>query len=144
MIHIDFSENYNCKYGSEIQSMRFGSSKQQISLHTGVAYTREITLLFCSVSDCLQHGPSGIWAHLHPVLDYLRQEIDTTVIHFISDGPITQYRNKLNFYLLVNTIFDFGFSSATWNFLEAGHGKGAADDIGAVIKRSADRFVYEG
>lgn len=27
MVHIDFSENYNCKYGSEIQSMRFGSSK---------------------------------------------------------------------------------------------------------------------
>lgn len=144
MVHIDFSENYNCKYGSEIQSMHFGSYKKQNSFHTGVAYTRERTLSFCSVSDCLQHGPSGIWAHLHPVLVYLRQETDTTVIHFISDGPTTQYRNKLIFYLLANKIFDFGFSSATWSFLEAGHGKGAADVIGAVIKRSADRFVYEG
>lgn len=46
--------------------------------------------------------------------------------------------------MLANRIFDFGFSSASWNFLEAGHGKGAADGIGAVIKRSADRIVYEG
>lgn len=27
LIHSDFSENYNCKYGSEIQSAHFGGSK---------------------------------------------------------------------------------------------------------------------
>lgn len=36
------------------------------------------------------------------------------------------------------------YSSATWNFLEAGHGNGAADGFGAVIKRAADRFANEG
>jgi hypothetical protein len=128
----------------EIQNMHLGSSKKQISLHTGVAYTAEKTLSFCTVSDCLQYGPCSIWAHLQPVLEYLRQETGTTVIHFISDGPTTQYRNKLNFYLLANKIFDVGFNSTTWNFLEASHGKGAADGFGAVLKRSADRFVNEG
>ena len=32
----------------------------------------------------------------------------------------------------------------TWNFSEAGHGKGAPDGIGAVIKRTADKLVSEG
>ena len=31
-----------------------------------------------------------------------------------------------------------------FNFLEAGHGKGAADGIGAVIKRTADGYVNQG
>lgn len=43
-----------------------------------------------------------------------------------------------------NKICDIGFNSATWDFLEASHEKVAADDIVAVIKRSADRFVNEG
>ena len=34
VIHIDFSENYECKYGSEIQSALFGASKRQITIHT--------------------------------------------------------------------------------------------------------------
>jgi len=37
-----------------------------------------------------------------------------------------------------------GFSEGYWNFLEAGHGKGPADGIGAVIKRTADKLVALG
>jgi hypothetical protein len=93
---------------------------------------------------CLKHSPAAIWAHMHPVLDYLRTETNATVVHIISDGPTTQYRNKQNFYLLSNKIFSYGFTCATWNFLEAGHGKGAADGIGAVVKRTADAYVNRG
>lgn len=32
----------------------------------------------------------------------------------------------------------------TWNYCEAGHGKGAPDGIGGVLKRVADRVVSEG
>ena len=38
MIVIDFSEKYYCKYSAEIQSVHFGASKKQISLHTGVFF----------------------------------------------------------------------------------------------------------
>lgn len=31
-----------------------------------------------------------------------------------------------------------------WNYSEAGHGKGAPDGIGGVLKRTADRVVAEG
>ena len=124
VIHIDFSENYNSKYHCEIQSMHFGASQKQISLHTGVAYTPQDTLSFCTVSDCLKHSPAGIWAHLDPILTYLRKETTSDIVHFISDGPTPQYRNKQNFYLMSTKLFTYGFKSATWNFLEAGHGKG--------------------
>ncbi|XP_064618059.1 LOW QUALITY PROTEIN: uncharacterized protein LOC135482139 [Liolophura sinensis] len=142
MVHIDFSENYNCKYSEEIQSMHFGASQRQITLHTGVAYTRSKTYSFCTMSDSLNHAPAAIWAHLQPVILHLKElEPNVNVIHFISDCPATQYRNKQNFYLFSNRIFQHGFREGTWNFLEAGHGKGAADSIGAVIKRTADKLV---
>ena len=141
VMHIDFSENFCCKYSSEIQSMHFGASRRQISLHTGVAYIQQEVIPFCSVSDSLKHGPGAIWAHLHPVLIYLQTLKTFTNIHFISDGPTTQYRNKSNFYLWHHNMHKHGFSKSTWNFIEAAHGKGAADGIGAAIKRNADKEV---
>lgn len=32
----------------------------------------------------------------------------------------------------------------TWNFTEAGHGKGAADGVGATVRRVADAAVAKG
>ncbi|MES9882527.1 MAG: hypothetical protein ABW185_16790 [Sedimenticola sp.] len=141
IIHMDFSENYNCKYEKEIQSMHFGASQRQISIHTGVVYLKEKKVSFSTFSDCLQHNPPAIWAHLKPVLRHIQSISKVDTIHFISDGPTTQYRSKTNFYMLSTKIFDFGFSKATWNFLEASHGKGAPDGIGAVVKRQADNLV---
>nr|CAI5841606.1 unnamed protein product [Callosobruchus analis] len=38
-------------------------------------------------------GPAAIWAHLRPILtNYTQNGINT--IHFLSDSPATQYRNK--------------------------------------------------
>ena len=39
--HVDFSENYTCKCSDEVQSMHFGGSHQQASVHTGVYYTKD-------------------------------------------------------------------------------------------------------
>ena len=52
-IHIDFSENYTCRYSREIQSIIFGASHQQATLHTGVLY-----LTACDATP-LQYG--RIW-----------------------------------------------------------------------------------
>lgn len=41
MLHVDFSENYGCKYAAEVQSAHFGGSKPQISLHTSVLYFQD-------------------------------------------------------------------------------------------------------
>ena len=38
----------------------------------------------------------------------------------------------------------YGFEKLTWNFTEAGHGKGAPDGVGGLIKRTADKLVSHG
>ena len=68
--------------------------------------------------------------------------VDT--LHFYSDGPCTQYRQKHNFYLFKKFVHELGFKFASWNFFEAGHGKGAPDGIGGSVKRSADLRVKYG
>ena len=61
LIHIDFSENYVCKSLKEIQESRYGASKRQLTIHTGVYYTSstEKPVSFVTVSDSLQHGPAS-------------------------------------------------------------------------------------
>jgi hypothetical protein len=48
---MDFSENNGCKFDKEIQSMHFGVSQRQISLHTGVAYIKK-TVTKRKISCC--------------------------------------------------------------------------------------------
>lgn len=143
VLHMDFSENYICKYTEEIQSVHFGASKRQISIHTLMCYVRGKSIPVATVSDNLSHGPCSIWAHLRPVIVYIKDQFPgLTKLHVISDGPTTQYRCKTNFYLFVRKLNEYGFCDfGTWNFTEAGHGKGAPDGIGAVLKRSADALV---
>lgn len=38
VVHVDYSENYNCKWSKEIQEAHFGGSHRQVALHTGVIY----------------------------------------------------------------------------------------------------------
>ena len=60
ILHVDFSENYACKYEAEIQSVNFGASQKQISLHTGVMWSETASNGFCTISDDLRHGTGGI------------------------------------------------------------------------------------
>ena len=146
-IHVDFSENYNAKLPKEIQSMHFGASLPQISLNTGYYTTGQTNKIqsFCLVSDSLRHDPSAVWAYLVPILtDMKEKHTAIEYILFYSDGPTAQYCQKINFYLFSTLIFDLGFLGGSWNFHEAGHGKGIPDGIGGSIKRSADAKVGYG
>ena len=58
-IHVDFAENYVGKMSTEIQSMHFGASKPQITLHTGY-YVVGGTEHLVSFSDSLHHNPASI------------------------------------------------------------------------------------
>ncbi|MCG8046239.1 MAG: hypothetical protein N0E48_11390, partial [Candidatus Thiodiazotropha endolucinida] len=147
LVHIDFSENYNCRLESEVQEMHFGASKKQITLQTGIYYTGNETSgqTFCTVSDSIYHGPAAIWCHLSKVLAELKQKnknLDT--IEFFSDGPLSQYRQKGNFYMLTQIPIKFGFQNVKWSFFESGHGKGIPDAVGGSLKREANRRVKYG
>jgi hypothetical protein len=45
-LHIDFAENYCCKLASEVQSIHFGASRNQVTMHNVVAYTPAGTVFF--------------------------------------------------------------------------------------------------
>lgn len=147
MIHIDFSENYTCKYSTEVQAVHFGSSHQQATLHTGVFYIggKEEPVCFSTVSPSKHKGPPAIWEHLNPVLDHLQATYPgVSTRHFLSDGPCTQYKQKGNFYLFSIELARRGLAGGTWNYFEAGHGKGAPDGVGGTLKRTADNLVSKG
>ncbi|KAF9412444.1 hypothetical protein HW555_009047 [Spodoptera exigua] len=148
IIQIDFSENYNAKYGSEIQSLHFGGSRQQFTLHTVVIYFKLNnetckTQSFCTVSTSLRHDAAAVWAHLIPVL----QEIEITAplvrkLYVISDSPSAQYRNKNILYIITQlSSYCPILTHIIWNYCECGHGKSAADGVGGVLKRTLDKQV---
>lgn len=151
IIHIDFSENYALKYESEVQAFHFGGSRQELTLHTAVIYMTDDTsnltnTSFCTVSENLRHDSAAIWAHIIPLLEFVNsasKKIDT--LHFLSDSPSSQYRNKTMFYVISKLWWYFhGLKMVTWNYFESAHGKGAADGVGAVVKRTADAAVAQG
>ena len=146
LVICDFSENYETKMSEEIQSMHFGASKSQVTLHTGMIYWTNKSQSFCTISPNQAHQPSAIWAHLAPILKLIKEESLTTVsvIHFYSDGPSSQYRQKNNFYLHSVFTKKLNLQYSTWSYFESGHGKGVADGIGGSVKRILDRQVCYG
>ncbi|KAJ8719460.1 hypothetical protein PYW08_011635 [Mythimna loreyi] len=144
LIHVDFSENYCTKYSEEIQAFHFGGSRAQLSLHTVVVYLQNSILSFCTVSENITHSPAAIWTHLRPVFRALPCNIKR--VHFLSDGPVTQYRNKTMFFIMATKLSEEipDIENFTWNYTESGHGKGAPDGIGATCKRTADFVVSSG
>lgn len=151
LMQVDFAENYITKYNTEIQSMHFGASKRQISLHTGVYYIRNQNVVdthcFCSISNNLDHQSHAVWGHLDKVLRDLSTEYpNINSIIFFSDGPSSQYRNRNNCYFFVTKMREYfpKLSSMSWNFSEAGHGKGPMDGVGGSLKRQADNLVLRG
>lgn len=150
IIHCDFSENYNTKYASEIQSFHFGSSRQQLTLHTSVVYYikdgKLHTQSYCTISECLRHDAVAIWEHLQPILRFLENEVPgVTTFHFLTDSPSAQYRNRKMFYIMAKMHWYFpSLRLLVWNYSEKGHGKGAPDGVGGVLKRTADQIVARG
>lgn len=146
----DFSENYVGKYANEIQSVHFGASKTQFTLHTGAfMYKKEnneiVTVSFCTVSESLRHDACAIWAHLKPILNLMKSYVkDLKTIHFQSDGPSTQYKNKTNFDLFEQHCQQLDLNNASWNFTTPGHGKSIADASGGTSKSLCDRAVLNG
>lgn len=150
---VDFSENYQLKYASEIQSRHFGASNEQLSLHTGAYFAKIMTedsskikvKTFCTVSCSNRHDAAAIWAHLLPIFKKIKEDHENiTRVHIMSDGPTKQYRNKTNMFLFSHYMEELGFEIGSYNFSEAGHGKSIADGVGGTIKRTADSAVRLG
>ena len=146
---MDFAENYTCSNVSEIQSAYW--NPVMVTLHPVVAYFRnpndenEIShKSFVYISDELGHTCSTVYAFLKDLVPRLKELIpELSCIHYLSDSPTSQYRNKSIFHIIANHLQLFGVKGS-WQYFEAGHGKGPCDGVGAVAKRMADEAVRQG
>ncbi|XP_050528222.1 uncharacterized protein LOC126898325 [Daktulosphaira vitifoliae] len=149
MIQIDFSENYTMKYTNEIQSTHF--AKKPLSIHTRVYYSRngngDLKLKsFATVSENLDHQAHAVWAHMKPILITILENKHIDTLHIYSDGPTSQYRNRTNVTLWIQTLINHfqQVTKSSWTFSESGHSKGPMDGIGGYLKITADRHVLLG
>ena len=62
------------------------------------------------------------------------------MIILISDSPLPQYRNQSIFWMAKKLALKWKVT-LKWIYLEAGHGKGIPDGLGAVLKRTIKAMV---
>lgn len=146
MTLIDFSENFQCKYSTEVQGVHFGASRQQVTIHSGMLYIKDKSQGFATLSENLRHDSCAVTAHLKKILTEvisrgLLNNMDT--IHFVSDGPTAQYKNKNMIYLATQYLTRCfpQFKNITYNYSESGHGKSPADGVAACVKHMGDDIV---
>ena len=86
------------------------------------------------------HNASTVVAFIKEVVIQKVKEIcpDVNFLHYWSDRPMSQYRNKTIFSVIAHHKKLFGMS-ATWNYFKAGHGKGPCHGMGGTSKRMADQ-----
>lgn len=65
---------------------------------------------------------------------------DVNPFLFFSDGACAHFKNNASILNLIHHKIDFDLD-ACWTFTATGHGKGAGDGIGAVLKSTARRVT---
>jgi hypothetical protein len=117
------------------------------TLHTSVIYFptehRKPHLSVVGLSETLSHNASTVHAMIKKLLPMIQDEFpELQFIHYLTDSPTSQYRNKTIFQLTCDHDDVFGVK-ASWEYLEAGHGKGPCDGLGASVKRTADSKIKQ-
>ncbi|XP_041367923.1 uncharacterized protein LOC121382530 [Gigantopelta aegis] len=146
LVWMDFAENFLCSSVEEIQSAYCNST--MVTLHTIVVYfpddhSKKLQS-FVALSDLMHHNSTAVYAVLRKLLPILKKEYpQIATVHYLTDSPTSQYRNKFIFQILQYHFLEFGLE-VRWNYLESGHGKGPCDVLGGSVKRSADMAVKQG
>ena len=147
-IQMDFAENWPVSYPESPQSVYY--SKEPVTLHPAVIHYKvkesdgTVKVKHKSlalVTDDRKHDTGAILAFMGYLSKFVQDELpNVSTIHYVSDSPSSQYRNRGIFSLLAKHRDLFGVD-ATWTYFEAGHGKGPCDGVGAAAKRNADLLV---
>lgn len=146
LIQMDFSENFSCQTLEEIQSAYWNA--QMVTLHPTIVYfhggndhLEHKSLVF--VSEVLHHNASMVAAIISKTVTCVKKiKPEAKFVHFWTDSPSSQYRNRSIFDLLCNfeRLYEM---KATWHYFECGHGKSACDGVGGTAKRNADMAVKQ-
>jgi hypothetical protein len=145
---IDYSENYGCSFQDEPSQVFY--DRRQVTIHPMVIHFRDEQgslqhHSFVGISPERSHSAPTTFAFVRKlipkVVEFMPQ-VDT--VHYISDSPVSQYRNRSIIKVVAQHEEYFNGIKATWDYLESGHGKGPCDGVGGSIKRSADIAVKKG
>ena len=118
MLHFDWAEMGQIILPNEVQNAYFGG-RVGYSLHTGYEYSKDNSGGFVSLSDETNHKAEAIHCALEPKIKQLVERGIKEFI-FVSDSPISQYRNGKSAYLTSLWSKQYGIK-ITWIFTEAGH-----------------------
>ena len=146
MLQMDFAEKFSCRSLNEVQTAYWNQT--MVTIHPTVAYYRENGELkhrsFVVISDEMTHSASTVCAFLDKILPELKIiKPELKAVHYWTDSPSSQYRNRYIFNLIVKHQELFGLR-ARWNYFEVGHGKGPCDGLGGTTKRMADIAIRQG
>ena len=147
IVQMDFAENYSCQSVEEVQSAYWNTT--QVTIHPAVAYYKNqdddsfIHQNIVLISDELAHNAITVYVILRKLVPELKKLLpEVSYIHYFTDSPTSQYRNKTMFHILTKHQDEFGVP-ASWHCFEAGHGKGPCDGVGGTTKRMADEAVQQ-
>lgn len=76
--------------------------EQHISILSGYLWKKNDCYSFDSISDDTNHTSEATWAAIQHILYSLKNHTTTKItnLNFISDSPVSQFRNKTTFYFL--------------------------------------------
>ena len=145
-IHMDFAEDYKCRSQNEVQSAYW--SQTQVTIHPVVMYYKKNEKLehksYVFISNESRHDPVFVFTLIQKLIPLLKETLpNLEMIHYWTDSPTSQYRNKTIF-KIVSCHDDYFGCKASWSYMESGHGKGPCDPIGGTAKRKADQAVKNG
>ena len=152
IIQMDFAENFNCSAGDRnVQSSYW--NPLSVTLHPVIVYFREEVggdlkkKSLCYVSALNKHNTSMVLSIMKSLLlrdiQELISRLHVTHVHYMTDSPVSQYRNKFLFFTVSNHLSIFGVA-ASWHYFEKGHGKGPCDGVGGAVKRGAGQAAKHG
>ena len=140
---VDFAENYTCSWKEEIQSAYY--CKDSLTVHPAVFHWREDgelkTKSTVFTSDVTDHDASMVFAMMKRIVTAAKVLLpNLQFVHYLSDSPSSQYRNRHIIRVISAHKSIFGVD-CTWTWFESGHGKGPCDGVGGTAKRNADMAV---
>ncbi|CAF4506889.1 unnamed protein product [Rotaria socialis] len=134
---IDFSMNYTLVRQREVQQGFF--SQHQVTLFTIHLTIGKEQRNLAIISDYMEHTTVFVHCEQKVLTQFIKKNFPLVKkINYVSDGACAHFKNNASILNLIHHKIDFDLD-ACWTFTATGHGKGAGDGIGAVLKFSARR-----
>lgn len=135
ILHMDFAENWAVQIKNAIQSYYWKNNS--VSLLTAVSHYGNETKSFVVVSDDKHHDTAHALLAEEKILEKIKMfySIDTIdKITKITDGAAAHFKNRFQLYELGKKA-----KSMKYIFSAPGHGKGAPDGLGSLVKHFATK-----